>query len=170
MSKVLVAYATGSGCTAGVAERIGETLRRAGTDADVVPVDSQPDPAAYDAVVVGSGVRAGAWHPRANKWVARNAEALKRRPVAFFTVGTAPTHNPDGFDELRGYTDKLVAKTGVPPLAIGTFAGWFVLEKFSWMERVIMRIAKTPEGDHRDWAAIEEWTAEVAPKLQAATA
>ncbi|HEY3317124.1 MAG TPA: flavodoxin domain-containing protein [Coriobacteriia bacterium] len=168
MSKVLVAYATGSGCTAGVAEKIGATLASKGIEVDVVPVDSKSEPAGYDAVVAGSGVRAGSWHPRAKKWVARNASALKGKPLAFFTVGTAPTHSAGGFDEMRGYTDKLLADTGVEPVDIGLFAGWFVTSKFNFIERWIMRIAKTPEGDHRDWEAIEAWAARVSAKLQPA--
>jgi len=167
VSKVLVAYWSGSGCTAGVAERIGETLTGAGMEVDVTPVDSNPTPAGYDAVVAGSGVRAGSWSPRAKKWVARNATALNAKPLAFFTVGTNPTHGgAEKFEEMRTYTDKLLAGTGVVPVDIGLFAGWFKPRKFNFLERTIMRIAKTPEGDHRDWNAIETWAASVAPKLR----
>jgi menaquinone-dependent protoporphyrinogen oxidase len=167
MSRVLVAYGTGTGCTAGVAERIGETLTRAGMQVDVEPFDSNPEPAAYDAVVAGSGVRAGSWHPRAKKWVARHAAALKRKPLAFFTVGIALAHGPEKAEEMRQYTEPLLAGTGLEPVDLGLFAGWYEPEKFSFLERKIMQLAKAPEGDHRDWAAIEAWAARVAPQLDA---
>lgn len=167
-SKVLVGYASGTGCTKGVAERIGETLARAGARVDVAPFASAPDPAAYDAVVAGSGTRAGSWHPVAKKWVARHASALKSRPVALFTVGIAMAHGADKTAETLGVTDRLLAKTGVEPLDIGAFAGWYDPAKFSFLERKVMRMAKAPEGDFRDWTAIESWTTSVAPRLVSA--
>ncbi len=59
MSKVLVVYGTKPGRTAGVAQQISATLAEAGVTAEVVPAQDKPDPAAYDAVVVGSGIRVG---------------------------------------------------------------------------------------------------------------
>lgn len=165
MSTVLVTYASGTGCTAEVAGRIGETLARCGLEADVIPVEAAPDPSRYDAVLAGSGVRAGSWLPKAKKWLAGNAEALKARPLAMFTVGIALAHGPEKADEQRGYTDKLLAQTGVQPLDIGVFAGWFEPQRFSLLERKVMRMAKAPEGDHRDWNAIEGWAQEMAGRL-----
>jgi menaquinone-dependent protoporphyrinogen oxidase len=164
MSKVLVVYWTGTGCTAGVAERIGKTLAAAGMRVDVKPFDSKLEPAGYDAVVAGSGARAGSWHVAAKKWVVRNAAALKSRPLALFTVGTAVTHGGTA-EEMRGYTDALRAKSGVEPLDLGVFAGWNDPRKFNWFERIAVKIAKAPEGDFRDWDAIENWASAIAPKL-----
>ncbi len=165
MSKVLVVYESGTGCTAGVAERIGNALSARGARVDVMPFDSKPDPAGYEAVVAGCGARAGSWHGAAKKWVVANASALKSMPLALFTVGIALAHGPEKADEMRHYTDPLVAKSGVEPLDVGVFAGWYEPEKFSFMERRIMNIAKAPEGDHRDWNAIEDWATALVPKL-----
>jgi len=168
-SKVLVCYMSGTGCTKGVAEKIAETLERVGADVDIAPVTSKPNVAAYDAVVAGSGVRAGAWHPAAKKWAARNADALKGRPLALFTVGIALAHGPEKRDEMLGYTDKLLAKTGLDPVDLGVFGGWYEPQRFSGIERRIMKMAKAPEGDFRDWNAIQDWATGVARKLNAAT-
>lgn len=165
MRKVLVTYATKSGSVTEIAERIGKTL---GADAqvDVRPVGDHPDASAYDAVVVGSGIRAGNWHAPAKRWVSSNAGTLKAKPVAFFSVGLSMTE-PDKADEMRAYTDPLAAETGVKPVDVGTFAGWFVPAEFGFAERTIMKMMKAPEGDHRDMAAVEAWAKSVAPKLGA---
>ena len=125
-----------------------------------------PDPSAYDAVVVGSGVRVGSWHEPAKEWVTANAEALKGKPVAFFTVGLTITEAGKA-DEVRAYTDPLIAETGVQPVDVGLFAGWFVPERFGFAERTIMKAMKAPEGDHRDMDAVDEWARAIAPKLSA---
>jgi len=164
-NRVLVCYASGTGCTKGVAERIGQTLARTGAQVDVRPMDSDPDPTAYDAVVAGSGTRAGSWIPGAKRWAMRHADALKAKPLALFTVGIAMAHGPEKVTETLGATDPLLEKTGLTPLDIGAFAGWFVPAKFSFIERAIMNMAKAPEGDFRDWTAIEDWATRVGAKL-----
>ncbi len=164
-AKVLVCYASGTGCTKGVAERIGETLARTGAHVDLQPMKSHPDPAGYDAVVAGSGVRAGAWHPAARKWLKRNVPALQAKPLALFTVGIAMAHGPDKAGETLGVTDPILSKTGLEPADIGAFAGWFDRTKFSFLEQKVMEMAKAPEGDFRDWDAIEGWARQVAPRL-----
>ena len=161
MSRVLVAYATKSGSATEIAQRIGAKLAEAGATVDVKPAGDAPDPSAYDAVVVGSGVRVGSWHAPAKEWMTANAETLKAMPVAFFTVGLTITEEGKE-DEVRAYTDPLVESTGVKPVALGLFAGWFEPKKFGFMERTIMKAMKAPAGDHRDFPAIEAWAADVA--------
>ena len=156
--KVLVVYGTKSGCTTGVAEQIGKTLAERGATVDVAPAEKAGDPASYDAVIVGSGVRAGTWHEPVRSWVATNADALRTRPVAFYTCGMMVTQGAEKTDEVRAYTDALIAETGLEPVDIGLFAGWFEPKEFSFAERTIMKLMKTPQGDFRDLSAVSEWT------------
>lgn len=165
MSSVLVVYGTKTGCTAGIAERIGQVLAASGATVDVRPAEDGPDPVAYDAIVVGSGVRVGSWHGRVKEWVAANAAVLKTKPVAFFTACLTMAQTPEKADEVRAYTEPLIAETGVTPVEIGLFAGMNEPKRFSLPERLILKAMKAPQGDFRDWPAIETWTQEIAPVL-----
>lgn len=167
--KVLVVYASKSGCTTSVAERIAEQLSKAGATVDVAAAEKAGSAADYDAVVVGSGVRAGQWHQAARTWVAQNADALKTRPVAFYTCGMMITQGAEKTDEVRAYTDALIAETGVEPIDIGLFPGWFEPKEFSLPERTILKLMKTPQGDFRDWDAIDAWSERIAPVLEGST-
>jgi len=164
MRKVLVTYATKSGSVTDIAERIGAKLAEAGAHVDVKPVQDAPDAAGYDAVILGSGVRVGNWHGAAKSWLTSSANALRSKPVAFFTVGLTIT-DASKADEVRAYTDPLIKETGVQPTDVGLFAGWFVPKKFSLLERTIMKAMKAPEGDHRDFAAVDAWAAKTAQPL-----
>lgn len=163
--KVLVVYGTKSGCTAGVAEQIGRTLAEKGLSVDVASADDAAEADGHDAVVVGSGVRAGTWHQAARTWVADNATALKSRPTAFYTCGLMITEGAEKFDEVRGYTDKVIEETGIIPVDIGLFAGWNEPKSFSFIERGVMKMMKAPQGDFRDMGAIAAWTESIAPRL-----
>jgi menaquinone-dependent protoporphyrinogen oxidase len=163
--KVLVVYGTKSGCTTAVAERIAETLSAKGATVEVAAADIAGVAGGYDVVVVGSGVRAGQWHEAARTWVAANAEALKAIPVAFFTCGLMIAKGSEKEAEVRAYTDAVIENTGVKPVDIGLFAGWFEPEKFGFAERTILKVMKTPPGDYRDLAVITAWAEKTAGLL-----
>ena len=165
MDKVLVVYGTGTGCTEGIAERIGKAVADRGMTAEVVPAAQAPAPAGYAAVFVGSGVRAGNWHAPAKEWVRANAVALAGTKVAFYSVGLTLATDPSKTAEVRAYTDPLIAETGVNPIDVGTFAGMNDAARFSFLERTIMSLMKSPQGDFRDWAAIDAWTAKTADSM-----
>lgn len=163
--KVLVVYGTKSGCTTGVAEKIGKTLSATGATVDVVPAEKAGAPDGYDAVIVGSGVRAGSWHQSARTWATTHADALKMLPVALYTCCMTLAAGDEKADEVRGYTDALIEESGIEPVDVGLFAGWFEPKEFSFAERSILKLMKTPRGDFRDWDAIEAWSSAIATKL-----
>ncbi len=165
MTTILVTFATKTGCTRGVADKIGEVLRDAGADVRVVSAAEAPDPGGYDAVVVGSGVRAGHWHRQATRLVEAHAETLAGRPLALFTVCLTMAGGPDKADEVRAYTAPMLEKTGLTPVSHGLFAGWFEPDRFGLVGRTILKKMKAPEGDHRDWEAIAAWARDTAPAL-----
>lgn len=165
MSRALVVYGTKTGCTAGVAEAIAQGLRESGVDADVVRAEEKPDPQRYEAVIVGSGVRAGLWHAHVKQWLVGHAPALKERPLAMFTVCLTMHSDPDRADTVRGYTDLLLTETGLVPVDIGLFPGMNLPSTQPLPERLIMRAMKAPEGDFRDMEAAADWGRTVAPAL-----
>ncbi|MBN2839403.1 MAG: flavodoxin domain-containing protein [Coriobacteriia bacterium] len=165
MRTVLVVYGTKSGCTAGIAERIGVALGESGITAEVKAAQDRPDPSAYDAVIVGSGVRAGMWHASVKQWLLANAPALRGKPVALFTACLTMATDPAKADEVRAYTDPLITETGIEPVDVGLFAGMNDPRAFSLPERLVMKAMKAPEGDFRDYAAVDAWTRGLAERM-----
>ncbi|MDA3937429.1 MAG: hypothetical protein PF636_11370 [Actinomycetota bacterium] len=165
MSRVLVVYGTKTGSTSGIADQIGTTLTEMRDTATVLSTTDSPDPATYDAVIVGSGVRAGNWHGSVKKWVQANAETLQTVPTAFFTVGLTLQTDPDKTDEVRAYTDTLIMETGVQPMDIGLFKGMNDPKLFSMPERLILKALKAPQGDFREMDVVASWTRSVGPVL-----
>ena len=165
MSKVLVVHGTKSGCTAEIAARIGERIAAAGLHVDVVAAHEAPGAGGYDAVVVGSGIRAGQWHEAARAWVATNAEPLSRMPVATFTCGLTITQGAEKAAEVANYARPVFVAAGIEPISTGLFAGAYEPKRFSLLERAIMKAMKTPVGDFRDWDAIDVWADGVAHML-----
>jgi menaquinone-dependent protoporphyrinogen oxidase len=163
--KVLVAYATWAGSTAGVAERIAEVLNRNGFAAEALRARDVPGTSAYSAVVLGAAVHAGKLHPDALKFAGRNTADLNSKPFAAFVVCLAMTAADEkGRAQAAAYLEPVRQK--VRPVCEGRFAGAYDPTKVNIVMRTIMdKMIKAPPGDFRRWDEIETWAASLVPLL-----
>lgn len=165
--KVLVAYASKYGATAGIAERIGRGLEQAGLQVDVLPVERVTDVAAYGAVVLGSAVYMGRWQKAAAAFLKSNEAALAARPVWIFSSG--PTGAGDPVELVKGIRlpqDLQAVADRIKPRDATYFGGLLDPRKMSWFEKFIISRVKAPTGDFRDWQAISAWTSGIAASVE----
>jgi menaquinone-dependent protoporphyrinogen oxidase len=164
--KILVVYATRAGSTAEVADFIGKTLAKRGAGVDVRPVKNVKSLDGYTAVVAGSGIRAGRVYSEITDFVKSHKNDLDKIPTAFFIVNmTLKDDTPENRKIVDAYLAPLRAE--VQPVDVGLFAGTMKYARLGFFARfAVTRMVKTPEGDFRDWNAIEAWANALAPKLQ----
>jgi menaquinone-dependent protoporphyrinogen oxidase len=165
-SRVLVAYGSKYGATVGIAEKIGDALRGAGFEVDVVSAGRAGDLAQYSAVVLGSGVYIGSWRKEATTLLTSHASILAGMPVWLFSSG--PTGEGDPVALLKGwrFPAKLQATADViKPRDIAVFGGLVDAKKLNPLERFMLNRMKAPMGDFREWDAITAWAASIAKTL-----
>ena len=156
--KALVAYGSKRGSTAEIAERIGETLRQKGWQADVLDAGYVNDLSPYTKIILGSSIYIGMWHKGAAAFLKKNAETLEKLPVWLFVSG--PTGEGDPVEQMDGrlYPKSLQALIlGLNVQAATCFGGKLVMEKLNFLERWIAKKVKSPRGDYRNWRDIERW-------------
>jgi menaquinone-dependent protoporphyrinogen oxidase len=175
--KVLVGYATRHGATAGIAERIGERLRAAGLEVDVAAVGTVRYPAPYDAFVIGAAAYMFHWLEEATTFVDRHRAMLAQRPVWLFSSGPlgAEPVNEKGEDQLVVTVPKEFERlrAAIKPRGEQVFFGALDLSAppVGLAERFVrmMPAARNslPQGDFRDWDAIDAWADAIARELGA---
>jgi len=176
---VLVTYASRHGATQGIAERIGETLRANGLDAETRPAASVRNASAYDAFVIGSAAYMEHWLKDAKSFVDRNRDVLAARPVWLFSSGPI---GPDPVDK-HGVDQKVAAVPKEAPELVAAlhardhhvFFGAYDPDQkpVGMVEGLGMRFMKLmpaareaiPAGDFRDWPEIESWATAIAHEL-----
>jgi len=168
--KILVAYASRTGWTVGVAEAIGRTLSENGLQVDVLPMQEVKDLSMYSAVIAGSGINAGIWLPEAMQFVRTQKVELKRKPFAVFLVCmTLSMRNGEQYrSHVATWLDPVRAL--VRPVREGLFAGGLDISRIpSFGDRLKFRLSVLfgawKEGDHRNWEAIHDWAIQLKPFL-----
>jgi len=163
-ARILVAYASRKGSTAGIAQAIGKELALEGYTVDVTEMKSVTSLAGYNAVVIGAPVYTGKVTGDVAAFVSTNKDELSRMPVAGFVSGIAPVFPKTG--DVKGFTDQLVtALSPVRPVAVTMFAGTLDAGKMNLVERSLTTLMKVPTGDFRDWDAIAAWAKTLAGKM-----
>jgi menaquinone-dependent protoporphyrinogen oxidase len=163
---VLVTYASKHGSTGEIAERIVATLRRSGIETDLQPVEAVHDVEPYSAVVLGSAIYYGSWLKEARAFVHRYEAALAARPVWLFSSGPLGVEVRDAEPQPQEYAE---FQESVKPRDPRVFFGALDHSQLSFMERMVVKGVRAPEGDFRDWAAIEEWAENIARTLAPTT-
>jgi menaquinone-dependent protoporphyrinogen oxidase len=174
---VLVVHASRYGATRGIAERIAANLRAAGHTVDLVAAGPQVRVGGYDAYVVGSAAYLGSWEKQATGFVLEHQEVLSSHPVWLFSsgpLGTEPT-DAEGRDLLEESEPRQFSqlKPLISPRGTQVFFGALQPERLGLAHRALRLLpagrSLLPEGDFRDWDAVDRWSHEIAAALPAPT-
>ncbi len=166
--RVLIAYATYAGSTQEVAVDIGKTLGARGFAVDVIPVLDKPAVDDYQFVLIGSAIHGSKWLAEALEFVEANQAALKRAPVALFSLGLSGLARDEA--QLASARDTVYGpvRAFVTPVAEVLFAGkvdrrGVALGLPGWLARFV------PTLDFRNWEKIRSWARAVfAPEEESA--
>jgi menaquinone-dependent protoporphyrinogen IX oxidase len=165
--RVLVVVASKHGATAEIGEALARALadsvagRAAGLAAVSIPVEQLPDPASYDAVVLGSAVYVGRWLLPARHYASEHAAVLRRRPVWLFSSG--PIGKPPFPADEPHDAGPLGQSIGARGHRV--FPGMLEKSRLSLGERAMVTAMRAPVGDFRDWDAVRIWAGEIAADL-----
>jgi menaquinone-dependent protoporphyrinogen oxidase len=161
--KVLVTAATRHHATREIAEAIAAGLDERGVDARALGIDEVATLEDYDAVVLGSAVYTGRWLGEARRFAQVHASELCSMPVWLFSSG--PLGVPNRLVPPGAAADIPVLVRLTRARGHRTFGGRLEMEHLQFGERAIARTIHAPNGDSRDWEAIDRFAADIAEAL-----
>ena len=168
MSKpILIVYGSWAGSTRDVAEFIGQELGSRGLECQVENAGQVASLNPYGGVIMGSGIRAGRFHPGLVRFGKKYKSALTTLPVALFVVClTMQDDNEENRCKVMEYIRMFQQKLpGLNPVSMGLFGGMMDYDNFKGIMKRLVKAMKIPPGDHRDWNAIKAWTISLVPLL-----
>jgi menaquinone-dependent protoporphyrinogen oxidase len=166
MSTVHVITATRHGSTAEIGDAIAGRLRDRGLEA--VTEDAEHAVLAPgEPVVLGSPIYMGKWLKPARRIAEQLAAEPPGRPVWVFTVG--PLGDPPMPEDAEP-EERIASFAAERARSRPIFRGKLDRSLLSRHERLAVRAVKAPDGDFREWDAIEAWADEIALSLGAVMA
>lgn len=168
--RVLVAYASCHGSTAGIAERIAARLRSSGDTIECRPMGDVSDLSGFDATVLGSALHDQAWLPEAMAFLARFADALDPLPLWLFTVGM-PGALPRRLQRWARMEEGQTAEKLAPlvhPKGHHLFSGVIRKEHLGRAGRFRFRLMGGRYGDFRNWDEVDRWADALRDELHTA--
>ena len=167
--RVLVAFGSRHGGTREIAAALalglmhGAAGRRTGLRVALVSVEQRPDPAGFDAVVLGSPLYEGHWLAPVVDYSCRVTAALGNHPTWLFTSGLGS--GPSG--RLPDVHDPRWIGACIGARGHRFLPGRLEDRLLSPAERRAWRVGPGGGGDLRDWAAVRGWSEEIAAELGA---
>jgi menaquinone-dependent protoporphyrinogen oxidase len=166
--RVLVTAASRHDSTREIAEAIAAGLRQGGLDAEARPLEQVSSFDGFDAAVVGSAIYMGRWLKAAREFVSEHEAELSSRPVWLFSSG--PLGPPDQLIPAGESNDTERLVDLVRARGHRVFAGRLQRASLGFAERAAVKAVGAPEGDSRDWDAIDAFAGEIASELSAGKA
>ncbi|WP_037571413.1 flavodoxin domain-containing protein [Phaeacidiphilus oryzae] len=173
-ARTLIGYATESGSTRSIADRIGERLTGAGVPAELADLSAVKDSGrfealdAFDAFVLGSAVHGQAWLPVAREFVAAHRALLGERPLWLFSVGMPGALRGPWRGLSEQESPRILAGLGpLGPHEHRLFSGVISPAQLPPFGRFLFRVMGFRYGDYRDWPAVEAWADGIARRLSA---
>ncbi len=158
--RLLIAYGSKRGGTAGLAEMIGREFSEAGFATTVEPAGKVRSLDGYDAVVIAGALYAFRWHRDARRFARRHARALRARPVWLVSSGpldeSATTGDIPPVKQVESVMSALGARGHM------TFGGRLEANAKGFPASAM---AKTKAGDWRDPAHVHRWVLSIAEEL-----
>lgn len=158
--RVLIAYGSKRGGTAGLAEMIGDELAAAGMETVVRPARDVRGLDGFDSVVIAGALYAGRWHRDARHFARRHVPALKARPVWLVSSGPLDDSAVAGAIPPVKHVANVLSLIGARGQV--TFGGRLEATAKGFPAAAM---AKTKAGDWRDRAHVHTWAAAVAEEL-----
>ncbi len=172
MSKILLLYSSVYGHSRRISERLQAHLTQAGVAVEVAEIgDAGPDPAAFDAIVIGASIRHGKHNPAVMDYIRKHLALLQARPSAFFSVNLVARKPTRNTRETNPYLRRFMAASPWQPALQGVFAGELDYSRYGPLDRRMMQFVmwlnKGPTDPatkvaFTDWKAVERFAAQVA--------
>lgn len=171
--KTLILFSTRDGQTREIAFYLASELKEQGVYADVVNLNRTEEIqwADYDRVVIGASIRYGHFHPALDRFVKKHLDTLKSLPGAFYSVNLVARKPEKRTPQTNSYTRKFLLNSPWQPELCAVFAGALRYPRYSWYDRVMIRlIMKMTGGEtdtrkevvYTDWPQVASFAREIA--------
>jgi len=161
---VAIVVASKHGSTREIGEEIARNLRHFGIGSTLYDAKEDVKLQGRTGAIVGSAIYVGKWMKEARSFLETNQQQLGQMPVWLFSSGPIGDQPPEKALDAKAI-EELMAVCGARDHQV--FYGKLDPADLSRTERLVTKLVHAPEGDFRDFEAIDGWAEDIATVLLA---
>lgn len=157
MRKIGIIYSTVDGHTKKICEKLKSIIDEQKLKVDLVSIaDFNRNIIDYDTMIIGASVRYGKHNASIKKFMIDNKSDLKKINTTFFSVNLVARKDDKNSSDTNPYLQKFLKSIDWTPDTLDVFAGILDYSKYSFLDRVMIRlIMKLTNGPTSTKSAIE---------------
>ncbi|WP_249963365.1 menaquinone-dependent protoporphyrinogen IX dehydrogenase [Histophilus somni] len=153
--KTLILYLSREGQTKKIAEYIGTKFEKSAVQS---LLDFSSDLATFDRIIIGASVRYGHFDQRLYQFLQKNTALLQQKESSFFGVNLTARKENKNTPETNVYVRKFLQRIRWKPKYVGVFAGALFYPRYSWFDRMMIRLIMKITGGETDVSKEIEYT------------
>ena len=166
MAKILIVYSTTDGHTQKIGHFLQQALEQQKHRIELVSINDVAnfDPMLFDKIVIGASIRYGKHSPQIYQFIKKNQHLLESKANAFFSVNLVARKPDKNQPDTNPYLRKFLKQINWNPGELAVFAGKLEYPKYSFFDRLMIRlimfITKGPTDpntviEYTDWKQVE---------------
>lgn len=168
MSSILIIYSTTDGHTLKICQHLQQVIEQNHSEVTLVDINdiATVDPPTFDKIVIGASIRYGKHSRNVYAFIRKNRTILETRPSAFFSVNVVARKPHKRQPDTNPYVRKFLKQIPWKPKTVAVFAGRIDYQRYSLLDRSIIRLimwlTKGPtdpgtDVEFTDWRQVEEF-------------
>jgi menaquinone-dependent protoporphyrinogen oxidase len=142
MSKILIIYSTTDGHTREICSRLQKIIEKNNHVVSLIPIEdvNQQDLNLFDKIVIGASIRYGKHNAKVYEFINKNTQILDHKANAFFSVNVVARKPDKNQPDTNPYLKKFLLQISWKPKELAVFAGKIDYQKYSILDRLIIRM------------------------------
>jgi menaquinone-dependent protoporphyrinogen oxidase len=160
MAKILILYSSTDGHTRKICNRLQQVIEQQGHQVTLVSVRDEPhvDLQPFDKIVIGASIRYGKHSPLVVDFINSNEPLLDSKSSAFFSVNIVARKPQKNRPETNPYMRKFLKQIAWRPRQLAVFAGKIDYPRYSFFDRLMIRLIMFITKGPTDPKAVVEFT------------
>lgn len=160
MANILIIFSTSDGHTRKICQRLKSVIEERAHKATLKSIDDllNVDLNAFDKIVLGASIRYGKHSKRVYEFIDKHQQILDSKPNAFFSVNVVARKPNKNNPQTNPYLKKFLNQISWRPKELAVFAGKVDYPKYTFWERLMIRLIMLMTKGPTDPKSIVEFT------------
>ena len=160
MAKILIIYSTTDGHTREICQRLKQVIEQQDHRVKLISIDDDHnvDLKSFDKIVLGASIRYGKHSRKVYEFIKRNEQLLDSKLNAFFSVNVVARKPEKNQPETNPYLKKFLKQISWRPKELAVFAGKIDYQKYSFWDRLMIRLIMWMTKGPTDPKTVTEFT------------